>query len=133
MVIHLVMHLLRQVGLVDLPVVEDLQVMLLIQEEQVILLQLLPLKEKMEEQAVTLVVVLHQVLEVELEQLVEVEVPERAEYLRVIMAELTRLVNHVTLVGFFINDLGALGTPLLYAFREREKILDLFEQASGLV
>ena len=65
------------------------------------------------------------------EKLIEVEVPERAEYLRVIMAELTRLVNHVTLIGFFINDLGALGTPLLYAFREREKILDLFEQASG--
>ena len=65
------------------------------------------------------------------EKLIEVEVPERAEYLRVIMAELTRLVNHVSLVGFFINDLGALGTPLLYAFREREKILDLFEQASG--
>ena len=65
------------------------------------------------------------------EQLIEIEVPERAEYLRVIMAELTRLVNHVSLVGFFVNDLGALGTPLLYAFREREKILDLFEQASG--
>jgi len=65
------------------------------------------------------------------EQLVEIEIPERAEYLRVIMAELTRLVNHVSLVGFFVNDLGALGTPLLYAFREREKILDLFEQASG--
>ena len=65
------------------------------------------------------------------EKLVEIEVPERADYLRVIMAELTRLVNHVSLVGFFINDLGALGTPLLYAFREREKILDLFEQASG--
>ncbi len=65
------------------------------------------------------------------EQLVEIEIPERAEYLRVIMAELTRLVNHVALVGFFVNDLGALGTPLLYAFREREKILDLFEQASG--
>ncbi len=65
------------------------------------------------------------------EQLVEIEVPERAEYLRVVMAELTRLVNHVSLVGFFVNDLGALGTPLLYAFREREKILDLFEQASG--
>ncbi|MED5381291.1 MAG: NADH-quinone oxidoreductase subunit D, partial [Verrucomicrobiota bacterium] len=65
------------------------------------------------------------------EKLVEIEVPERAEYLRVIMAELTRLVNHVSLVGFFVNDLGALGTPLLYAFREREKILDLFEQASG--
>ncbi len=65
------------------------------------------------------------------EKLVEIEVPERAEYLRVIMAELTRLVNHISLVGFFINDLGALGTPLLYAFREREKIMDLFEQASG--
>ena len=65
------------------------------------------------------------------EQMIEVEVPERAEHLRVIMAELTRLVNHVSLVGFFINDLGALGTPLLYAFREREKILDLFEKASG--
>ena len=65
------------------------------------------------------------------EQLIEIEIPDRAEYLRVIMAELTRLVNHVSLVGFFVNDLGALGTPLLYAFREREKILDLFEQASG--
>ena len=65
------------------------------------------------------------------EGLVEIEVPERAEYLRVIMAELTRLANHVSLVGFFVNDLGALGTPLMYAFREREKILDLFEEASG--
>ncbi len=65
------------------------------------------------------------------EQLLPIEVPERAQYLRVIMAELTRLVNHTSLVGFFLNDLGALGTPLLYAFRERERILDLFEQASG--
>ena len=65
------------------------------------------------------------------EKLVDVPVPERAQYLRVIMAELTRLVNHTSLVGFFLNDLGALGTPLLYAFRERERILDLFEQASG--
>jgi NADH-quinone oxidoreductase subunit D len=59
------------------------------------------------------------------------EVPERAQYVRVIMAELTRLVNHIMLVGFFVNDLGALGTPLLYALREREKILDLFEWVSG--
>ncbi len=58
-------------------------------------------------------------------------VPERAEYLRVIMAELTRLVNHVCLVGFLFNDLGTSFTPLLYAFREREKILDLFEALSG--
>ncbi len=65
------------------------------------------------------------------EQLAGMEVPERAQYIRVIMAELTRLVNHTLLVGFLLNDLGAWGTPLLYAFREREKILDLFEAASG--
>ncbi len=65
------------------------------------------------------------------EKLAGVTVPERAEYLRVIMAELTRLVNHLCLVGFLANDLGALGTPLLYAFREREKILDIFEAVSG--
>lgn len=65
------------------------------------------------------------------EKLIEIEIPERAEYIRVIVAELTRLVNHCLLIGFFINDLGALGTPLLYALREREKILDLFEILSG--
>jgi NADH-quinone oxidoreductase subunit D len=47
------------------------------------------------------------------------------------MAELTRLVNHTAVTGFLLNDMGAFGTPLLYAFREREKILDLFEAASG--
>ncbi len=65
------------------------------------------------------------------EKMIGLEVPERAEYIRVIMAELTRLVNHIVLVGFFVNDLGALGTPLLYALRERERILDLFEYVSG--
>ncbi len=65
------------------------------------------------------------------EKLAGIEVPERAEYIRVIMAELTRLVNHTLLVGFLLNDLGAFFTPTLYAFREREKILDLFEAASG--
>lgn len=65
------------------------------------------------------------------EKLAGITVPERAEYIRVIMAELTRLQNHAALVGFFINDLGASGTPLLYAIRERENILDLFEWASG--
>ncbi len=57
--------------------------------------------------------------------------PERAEYLRVIMAELTRIVNHLFSVGTFFNDLGAFFTPLLYAVRERELILDLFEAVSG--
>lgn len=65
------------------------------------------------------------------EKLAGIEVPERAEHIRVIMAELTRLVNHTCLAGFLLNDAGAWGTPLLYAFREREKILDLFESVSG--
>src|SRR3990167_2375892 len=60
-----------------------------------------------------------------------IEGPERAQYIRVIMSELTRLVNHTAVIGFLLNDMGAFGTPLLYAFREREKILDLFEMASG--
>jgi len=65
------------------------------------------------------------------ERLAGLQVPERAEYLRVITAELTRLQNHATVCGFLLQDMGALGTPLMYAFREREKILDLFESLTG--
>jgi NADH-quinone oxidoreductase subunit D len=65
------------------------------------------------------------------EKLAGIQPPERAEYLRVIMAELTRLQNHACLIGFLVQDMGASGTPLMYAFREREKILDLFEAVSG--
>jgi NADH-quinone oxidoreductase subunit D len=65
------------------------------------------------------------------EKLAGLQVPERAEYIRVITAELTRLQNHACLMGFLLQDLGAMGTPLMYAFREREKILDLFEALSG--
>ncbi|NQU10630.1 NADH-quinone oxidoreductase subunit D [bacterium] len=65
------------------------------------------------------------------EKLAGIEVPERAEYLRLIMAELSRLQNHATMIGFLLQDLGAWGTPLLYAFRERERIVDLFEAVSG--
>ena len=65
------------------------------------------------------------------EKLAGLQVPERAEYLRVILAELTRLQNHTCLVGFLMQDMGALGTVLMYAFREREKILDLFESLTG--
>ena len=65
------------------------------------------------------------------EKLAGLAVPERAEYIRVIMAELTRLQNHTCLIGFVVQDMGALGTPMMYAFREREKILDLFESVSG--
>jgi len=65
------------------------------------------------------------------EKLAGIAVPARAEYLRVILAELTRLQNHASLLGFLLSDMGAWGTPLMYAFREREKILDLFESLSG--
>ncbi|MBW8012163.1 MAG: NADH-quinone oxidoreductase subunit D [Chloroflexi bacterium] len=56
---------------------------------------------------------------------------ERAEYIRVIMAELTRISNHVWAIGFLLNDLGAFFTPALYAIEERELILDIFEATTG--
>src|SRR3989338_1410386 len=66
-----------------------------------------------------------------IEKLGGIPVTERAEYLRVIMVELTRVLNHVAVIGFLLNDMGAFGTPLLYAFKQREQILDFFEAASG--
>jgi NADH-quinone oxidoreductase subunit D/NADH-quinone oxidoreductase subunit C/D len=65
------------------------------------------------------------------EKLMGVKPPERAEYLRVIMAELTRISNHVWAIGFLLNDLGAYFTPALYAIQERELILDVFEAVTG--
>jgi NADH:ubiquinone oxidoreductase subunit D/NADH:ubiquinone oxidoreductase subunit C len=68
---------------------------------------------------------------VAVEKLMDREVAERAEYLRVIMGELMRIVNHILAVGFLFNELGAMMTPMLYGFTEREHVLDLFEEASG--
>lgn len=65
------------------------------------------------------------------EKLMGVVVPERAEYIRVIMAELNRIASHLLAIGTFVQDLGAFGTPLLYCFREREKIIDIFEMTCG--
>jgi len=65
------------------------------------------------------------------EQLAGLQAPDRAEYIRIITAELTRLINHTCLIGFLLQDMGASGTPLMYAFRERERILDLFESLTG--
>jgi NADH:ubiquinone oxidoreductase subunit D/NADH:ubiquinone oxidoreductase subunit C len=65
------------------------------------------------------------------EKLLDVEVPERAEYIRVIMTEFTRVVNHLLAIGFLFNDLGAFMTPVLYGFEERELVVDLFEMTSG--
>src|SRR5712671_2828488 len=68
---------------------------------------------------------------ISVEKLAGIKVPERADYIRVIVSELTRILNHSCVIGFMLQDLGAWGTPLLYAFRERERILDLFEAVSG--
>jgi NADH-quinone oxidoreductase subunit D len=65
------------------------------------------------------------------EKLAEITVPERAEYLRVIMAELQRIASHLIAVGSLANDLGAFFTPFMYMFRERERIVDLFEMVCG--
>lgn len=55
----------------------------------------------------------------------------RAEVLRVLMVELTRIVNHLWAIGFWLNDLGAFFTPVLYFIQERERILDFFEATAG--
>ena len=65
------------------------------------------------------------------EKLADVQTPERAKYLRTIAAELQRIASHLVATGFLLNDLGAFATPLMYCFREREKILDLFEMLCG--
>ncbi len=65
------------------------------------------------------------------EKLAGIEVPERAMYLRVIAAELQRIASHMMATGFLLNDMGAFATPLMYCFRERERILDMFEMLCG--
>jgi NADH-quinone oxidoreductase subunit D/NADH-quinone oxidoreductase subunit C/D len=65
------------------------------------------------------------------EKLMGVKPPERAEYIRVMMAELTRIVSHLFSIGTLLNDLGAFFTPMLYALTERELILDIFEAVAG--
>jgi NADH-quinone oxidoreductase subunit D len=65
------------------------------------------------------------------EKLAGISVPERAEYIRVIMAELQRIASHLIAVGSFLNDCGAFQTPMVYMIREREKVLDLFDMVCG--
>jgi NADH-quinone oxidoreductase subunit D len=65
------------------------------------------------------------------EKLAGLQVPERAEYIRVIMAELTRIMSHMMAVGFLWNELGATFTPMIYVYRQRENLQDLFEMVSG--
>ncbi|MGZ9586311.1 NADH-quinone oxidoreductase subunit D [Paenibacillus marinisediminis] len=64
------------------------------------------------------------------EKLMNIEVPERAEYLRIIAMELQRVASHLVWWGTYLLDIGAL-SPFLFAFRDREIIIDLFNELSG--
>ncbi len=65
-----------------------------------------------------------------LEKLLGVEVPERAQYIRVMFDEITRILNHLLWIGAHGLDVGAM-TMFLYAFREREDLMDIYEAVSG--
>ncbi len=64
------------------------------------------------------------------EKMLEVEIPERAQVIRVIMAELSRIFSHLFWLGTHGHDIGAM-TPLFYMLREREEIMNLFELTAG--
>ncbi len=65
------------------------------------------------------------------ESLAGISVPDRGMYLRVISAEFQRIASHLIATGFLLDELGAFHTPLIYCFRERERILELFEMLCG--
>ncbi len=65
------------------------------------------------------------------EKLAGIPVPERAEHIRVILAEMNRLASHLMFMGAFGTDLGLFGTSFMYAFRDRETIQDFFEEVTG--
>ena len=64
------------------------------------------------------------------EKLMGLEIPERAEYIRVILCELNRIASHMLFYGVYGLDIGAM-TPVLYGFRERERVQSLFEAVTG--
>ena len=64
------------------------------------------------------------------EKLLGIEAPPRAKYIRVLFAEVTRVLNHLLSVTAFALDVGAI-TPLLWAFEERERLLEFYERVSG--
>ena len=67
---------------------------------------------------------------VAMEELMEIKIPERVEYIRVIMGELNRIASHLLALGVYGLDIGAF-TPFLYMLRDRERILDMFEYTCG--
>ena len=64
------------------------------------------------------------------EKLLDIQAPPKAQFIRVLLTELTRIASHLVWVGSHAHDIGAM-SMLLYAFREREKLLDIFELCSG--
>ncbi|KAJ4288163.1 ndufs2, NADH ubiquinone oxidoreductase 49 kd subunit [Kalmusia sp. IMI 367209] len=64
------------------------------------------------------------------EKLLNIEIPERAKYIRTMFAEITRILNHIMSVTTHAMDVGAL-TPFLWAFEEREKLMEFYERVSG--
>ncbi len=67
---------------------------------------------------------------VAMEKMLKIQVPERVEYIRVIMAEFSRIVSHLIAIGTYGLDIGA-WTPFLYCMRDREHVLDIFEETCG--
>ena len=65
-----------------------------------------------------------------IETLSSIKIPERAKYIRVLFLELTRILNHLLAVGCHAMDIGAM-TPFLWAFEEREKLMEFYERVSG--
>ena len=65
-----------------------------------------------------------------IEYLANIKIPERAKFIRVIFAEITRLLNHLLAIGCHAMDVGAM-TPMLWAFEEREKLMEFYERVSG--
>lgn len=65
-----------------------------------------------------------------IEKLTNCKIPKRAQYIRVIFAEITRILNHLLAVGCHAMDVGAM-TPMLWAFDEREKLMEFYERVSG--
>jgi len=64
------------------------------------------------------------------EKLANCKIPKRAQYIRVLFSEITRILNHLLFLGCHALDVGAM-TPLLWAFEEREKLLEFYERVSG--
>jgi NADH dehydrogenase I D subunit len=65
-----------------------------------------------------------------IENLMNCKIPQRAQYIRVLFAELTRILNHLLAVGCHAMDVGAM-TPMLWGFEEREKLMEFYERVSG--